>query len=106
MPYGRGAEIGKLVINYSVADDYLSLRPITLAWSPTQQGPWKVIEAGVRNEGRFVWDVDRELPDKIFLKIEASDRAGNVGVHVLSRPIDVSGLVPRGRIHGVTPVGN
>ena len=105
VPYGRGNEAGKLVINYSVADQFLTLRPITLSWSDQPEGPWNIIEAGVRNVGRYVWDVTREMPDKIYLRIEATDRAGNVGVHNLSRAIDISGLVPRGRIHGVTPVG-
>jgi hypothetical protein len=61
---------------------------------------------GSRNEDRYLWKVGRDVPEQIFLKIEAVDRAGNVGVHILNQPVDVSGLVPRGTIHGVTPVGN
>jgi hypothetical protein len=104
VPYGRGDEAGRLVINYSVSDDFLTLRPITLGFSPNPDGPWTVIEDGVRNEGRFVWKVQPNVPDRVFLRIEAIDKAGNVGVHVLSQAIDVSGLVPRGTIHGVIPV--
>ena len=105
VPYGRNSEAGRLVINYSVSDKFLTLRPIVLAYSPNPQGPWNVIGEGLRNEGRYVWKPTPDVPDRIFLRIDALDKAGNVGVHVLSQAIDVSGLVPRGTIHGVVPVG-
>jgi len=105
VPYGRGSEAGKLIINYRAADPHLSLRPIRLYWSPSPTSDWTAIEEGLRNEERFVWKVPRNVPDRIFLRIEAHDKAGNVGVHNLSQAIDVSGLVPRGTIFGVVPVG-
>ena len=105
VPYGRGREAGKLVINYAVNDANLSLRPNRLSWSRSPEGPWTLIEEGLRNEGRYLWTVDRNTPDRIFLRLESHDRAGNRGVHNLSQAIDVSGLVPRGTIYGVEPVG-
>ena len=105
VPYGRGNEAGRLVVNYSVSDQFLTLRPIVLAYSPNPKGPWDVIGEGLRNEGRYVWKPTPDVPDRIFLRIDALDKAGNVGVHVLSQAIDVSGLVPRGTIHSVVPVG-
>lgn len=105
VPYGRGAEAGKLIINYKVADPLLTLRPITISYAANPAGPWEIVKEGARNDGRFAWKVSREVPENIFLKIEAADRAGNIGTHVLSQAVDVSGLVPRGTIHGVTPVG-
>ncbi len=105
VPYGRGAEAGKLIINYKVADPLLTLRPITISYAANPAGPWEIIKEGARNDSRFAWKVSREVPEQIFLKIEAADRAGNIATHVLSQAVDVSGLVPRGTIHGVTPVG-
>ena len=105
VPYGRGKEAGRLVINYRVADPFLTLRPVRISYSRAPQGPWTIIEDNLRNEGRYLWKVDRAVPDRIFLRIEAMDQAGNTGTHVLSQPIDVSGLVPRGTIHSVEPVG-
>jgi hypothetical protein len=106
VPYGRNREAGRLVINYSVSDGFLSLRPLTLFYAANPKGPWNPIEEGLRNEGRYVWKPAANLPERIFLKLEATDKAGNVGVHTLSQAIDISGLIPRGTIHGVTPVGN
>ena len=105
VPYGRGNEAGRLVINYRVADDFLTLRPVRLSYSRSPQGPWTIIEDNLRNEGRYLWKVGRTVADRIFLKIDAMDQAGNVGTHRLSQSVDVSGLVPRGTIHGVEPVG-
>lgn len=105
VPYGRGNEAGRLVINYRVSDDFLTLRPVRLSYSRSPQGPWTIIEDNLRNEGRYLWKVNRSVPDRIFLKLDALDSAGNVGTHRLSQSVDVSGLVPRGTIRGVEPVG-
>lgn len=105
VPYGRGDEAGRLVIHYRVADDFLTLRPVRLSYSRSPQGPFTIIEDALRNDGRYLWKVDRAVPDRIFLKLDAVDRAGNVGTFTLPQSIDVSGLVPRGTIHSVEPVG-
>lgn len=105
VPYGRGSEIGTLVINYAATDNYLTLKPISLAYAASPMGPWNEIESGLRNEGRYVWKVDPQAPANIYLRIEAIDQASNVGRHLLSQPVDISGLAPSGSIHGVTPVG-
>ena len=105
VPYGRGKEAGRLVINYRVADPFLVLRPVRLSYSRAPQGPWTVIQENLRNEGRYLWKVDRVVPDRIFLRVEAIDQAGNTGTHVLPQTIDVSGLVPRGTVRAVEPVG-
>ncbi len=102
--YGKGKESGSLVIEYRASDDYFSERPITLLYSQTPTGPWTTIATGVRNNGRYAWPADPNLPTSIFLKIEAHDLAGNVGVNQLDLPIDVEGLAPRGRIQGFRPI--
>ena len=102
--YGKGKESGSLIIEYRASDDYLSERPITLMYSQTPTGPWTTIATGVRNNGRYGWPADPNLPSSIYLKIETHDLAGNVGVNQLDLPIDVEGLAPRGRIQGFRPI--
>lgn len=104
VPYGTGHEAGRLVINWEASDEKLRLRPIKLAYSTSAQGPWTTIEEGLRNSGRYAWKVKRGVPDQLFLRMEVIDDAGNITVQQLTRPIDVSGLVPRGRVNGVQPV--
>jgi hypothetical protein len=103
-PYGTGTEAGLLVINWEASDEQLRTKPIKLAYSTQAQGPWTTIEEGIRNTGRYAWRVGRDAPDRLYLRMEVTDAAGNVTIQQLTRPIDVSGLVPRGRINGVQPI--
>jgi hypothetical protein len=36
----------------------------------------------------------------MYLRIDATDLAGNVGTYILDQPIDSQGLAPRARIRG------
>ena len=104
--YGDGHEAGMLVIDYNCADDNLHDRPITLSYSESQTGPWIPLASGLKNTGIYLWKADTNLPENIFLRMEAIDKAGNVGVDVMTLPINVQGLSPRGRIQGFRPIAN
>lgn len=105
VPYGRGSDAGRLIVNYRVSDPHLTLRPISLFYSTNPQGPWTPIEEGLRNDGAYVWKPTANVPDRVYLRLDGLDRAGNKGTHALTQAIDISGLVPRGTIQGVVPVG-
>ncbi len=96
--YGEEDRTGSLVIRYECRDEHLAERPITLSFSDRPEGPWTTIAAGLRNEGEYLWPADPELPRKIYLRIDAADRADNVGRYILDRPIDAQGLAPRAKI--------
>ena len=105
-PYGRGPSAGKLLVHWQVLDEHLITRPIRLLYSTTPAGPWTVIEEGLPNTGMYAWSVDKRTPSQVYLRIEARDRAGNLGAQQLQTPIDLSGLVPRGKILGLQQIGN
>jgi len=100
---GKGPEAGSLVIEYQALDEHFIDRPISLFFCETPQGPWTPITQGAKNMGRFVWAGDTHLPEKVFLKIQATDAAGNVGEHILDLPVDVQSAAPRGKIQGFRP---
>lgn len=102
--YGSGEEAGNLVINYSCADEQLIERPISISFSERRDGPWTTVASGLKNTGRYLWPAEPNLPKRIYLRIEAVDRAANIGVYRLDLPIDVEGLTPRGRIKGFRPI--
>lgn len=104
--YGVGDRVGSLVIQYDCDDNNLSERPIALSFSDTPDGPWTTIAAGLRNDGDYVWPADPQLPRQIFLRIDVTDQAGNVGTHIVDRPIDSQGLAPRARIRSFRALGN
>jgi hypothetical protein len=100
---GKGSDAGSLVIEYSATDDYFGDRPISFSWAPNPKGTWQPIAQGARNNGRYVWTPDPGLPDRVYLRMEAIDAAGNVGANQLDLPVDIQGASPRGRIQGVRP---
>lgn len=102
--YGEGHEAGLLVLDYSCSDANLHERPLTLSYSETLSGPWVTITTGLKNSGIYLWKPPANLPEHVFLRLEAVDRAGNVGTHRLDLPINIQGLAPRGRIQGFRPI--
>jgi hypothetical protein len=102
--YGTGKEAGSLVIEYRAQDEYLGERPISLFYAESPTGPWQVISRGIRNQGRFVWPSNPNLPPTIYLKMEVLDLAGNGTTSTLDLPIQVEGIAPRGRIQGFRPL--
>ncbi len=99
--YGDGEHAGQLDLRWEAADANLTDRPITLSFADRPDGPWTTIAAGVPNTGQFWWPFDPRSPRQIYLRIEAKDAAGNVGMYSLPEPISVEGLIPRGRIRAL-----
>lgn len=102
--YGEGPEDGLLVIDYTCQDGHLVERPIAMSYSERAEGPWTEIATGLANTGLYLWKAAPNLPEKIYLKIDCVDKAGNVGSHRLDLPIDIRGLAPRGVIQGFRPI--
>jgi hypothetical protein len=102
--YGEADQTGSLLVRFTCDDANVATRPITLSFSNTQQGPWTTIAAGLENSGGYAWPADPQLPRQIYLRIDATDLAGNTGSYVLESAIDVQGLAPRARIRGFNPI--
>ncbi len=104
--YGEGSRVGSLIISYQCDDKNLPSRPITIAFSESLQGPWTTIAAGLRNEGQYIWAADPNLPRQLYLRIDATDEAGNHGFYLLDQPINTQGLAPRAKIRGFKPLSS
>jgi hypothetical protein len=76
---GVGSVGGRLTIHWRAIDTDLGPRPITLSYGPTEGGPWSPIAAGVEDTGRYVWQAPPGAPRRLAVRVEATDRAGNVG---------------------------
>ncbi|MEQ1906411.1 MAG: hypothetical protein ABL888_19670, partial [Pirellulaceae bacterium] len=100
-PYGRGDLAGSLVIQWTTSDDLLADKPINLAYSVEPNGPWTNIATGLENSGTYAWKVGGEVPPRVFLRLQATDAAGNFTFNQTNQPLDLSGLVPKARILGV-----
>jgi hypothetical protein len=102
--YGEGPEEGMLVISYQCQDEMLVDRPIALSYSERVEGPWSLIATGLENTGRYAWRPDPNIPQQIYLRVTAVDKAGNIGQHALNAAINTRALAPRGRIQGFRPI--
>lgn len=75
-----------LVVSWTAFDDHLGDRPISLYCRTTDQPGWQLMAARVADVGRFDWAVPRDLSGRITVKIEITDRAGNMASDT-SRPV-------------------
>lgn len=97
----RGGTNGILTITWSANDKNLGPQPISLYYATRPEGPWTNITSGLANTGRYVWRIPNGTPYQFYLRVEAVDRAGNVGTAETPKPIIVDLSVPRGRLLGI-----
>ncbi|PQO30006.1 hypothetical protein [Blastopirellula marina] len=102
--YGEGPNVGHLDISWTATDAFLAERSVSLYYASSADGPWKPIAENIANTGKFIWKITPEVPADIYLKITATDQAGNLGEYVLKRAIANDGLVPRGQIRSLRPL--
>lgn len=103
-PYGRGSEAGHLVIAWEASDAMLRNGPVRLSWSTGRDGPWTLIGDGIDNHFQYAWKPDAQVPDRVYIRLDVTDAAGNVATSTTGQPVDLRGLIPRGRIIDVQPV--
>jgi hypothetical protein len=82
-----------IVFRWSARDAHLRSNPVSLFWSHSPNGPWRVLAQDLENTGK--WECDRSLvPDEFHLRVTVSDMAGNVGEATTSDPIVIDQRVP------------
>jgi hypothetical protein len=105
---GKGLSHGRLTIRWEATDRHLTARPIRVAYSdsanPSNPTDWKTIAENLanadRNAGSYVWDIQAvkdKLPDKVYIRVEAVDQAGNLGSAVSQEPVPTDLTIPRVR---------
>lgn len=100
-----------LVLAWKATDAHLAESPIRIYWSENPNGDWKNIatgpggsDMGLANSSRYAWRLTPNMPVRVYLKITATDKAGNVNEAITPQPIVVDMLKPAGRVKGI--VGN
>lgn len=102
----RGDEQGVLLdIRWEADDRLLPARPISLSFAETADGPWTTIVSGLPNTHSYDWRFDTRTPERLFVKLDVRDVAGNAASYVTPDPVLVERVRPTGRIRGVRPVG-
>lgn len=102
----RGGELATLNIQWTATDKNLDTQPITISYSEHNSGPWTPIAENLDNTGRYVWTVPTGAPHRFYLRVEARDKARNVGYAESRQPIIVDLKQPRGIPIGIEPISN
>jgi hypothetical protein len=76
---GTGVDKGKLAVAWTATDKNLGPTPIRLSYSESKEGPWTTFADKLGNTGKHVWRLPDQLPFQFYLRVEASDLAGNTG---------------------------
>jgi len=98
---GDGNQADQLTIRWSASDEHLEGNPISLHFASHPAGPWTTIATRLENTGAYAWRVGPHVPERIYLRLEARDAAGNVGAYSTAEPIALQHPRPTGRIQGV-----
>lgn len=102
---GTGADKGKLTVTWTASDKNLAARPITLSYAEKATGPWKTFAEKLPNVGRHVWTMPPEVPYQFHVRVEAADRAGNIGEAATDDLVKVDLSTPKVNILKVAPAG-
>jgi hypothetical protein len=93
---GTGADASAVTISWSATDPNLAERPAVLLWSAGTEGPWQPAARDLPAAGEQRWEIPAGVTGPVRLRVEATDRAGNVG-RGDAPPITV-GPTPRPRV--------
>ncbi len=99
----RSVDDRNLTISWSASDKNLGRQPITLSYAEQTDGLWTPIASNLENTGRHVWPMPANVPFRLYVRVEAADRAGNVGSAQTPNPILVDLSKPKVNILNVEP---
>ncbi len=90
-----------ILIRYAARDPLLPANAVRLLYSPNADGPWATIISGAANEGEHRWEPARTVPARVYVRVEATDAAGNAGFAASSEPVSIAPTRFGGRLGGL-----
>jgi hypothetical protein len=99
-PNGQGALVD---IVWQATDENIASAPITLEYAQNPDGPWRAIADKIDNTGKYTWAVPPSEPHSFYIRVKASDRAGNMGMDTSKDRVSVDLTIPRVEICDVVP---
>ncbi len=102
--HGTGNLADHLILQWRAEDDNLDPRPIGLFYSSRPAGPWTAIATNLDNTGEYAWQLQRHVPDRLYLRLEARDAAGNLAAFQTREPVVVPASQPSAQLRDVQPL--
>jgi hypothetical protein len=102
---GMGHDGDKLFITWEASDNrQLAAKPISISYSERLGGPWTSMVKDLENTGRYVWQLTGSLPQRIYLRLEILDAAGNLGIYETPEPVSLDLSTPAAQLRDVRPL--
>src|SRR5262245_48206091 len=92
-----------LNIQWKASDKNLASQPITISYAEKANGPWRPIGSNLDNSGQYQWPLRVGSPATMYVRVEAKDLAGNVGIAQTPTPVQVDITRPTAKIVDVEP---
>lgn len=105
---GHDEQPSQLLIEWTATDEALADRPVALFYAARPQGPWHPITGWDSNSGRHLWKFGTDIPNQVYIRIDARDAAGNVTRVDSPEPLLIDLSRPSARIidvESVSPAG-
>ncbi len=103
---GAGPDGDKLIITWEASDDReLGAKPISFSYSERLGGPWTAMVGGLENTGRYAWQLTGNLPQRMYLRLEIHDAAGNMGIYETPVPVTLDLSSPAAQLRDLRPLG-
>jgi hypothetical protein len=99
---GSGDDASQIILSWAVQDRNLGPEPVELFWASQPDGPWQPGVRGLRAEALLHWPIPATAGSRLYLRLEATDRAGNVGRWETREPILLETAKPKVRVLGVS----
>ena len=100
---GAGADAGCLLITWVAQDKNFGPTPIDLYYAAQPAGPWHPIAEKIGNAGSHRWQLPAGAGSRAFIRVKATDRAGNVTTCDSPSPVTLKNR-PAIKVLNVAPV--
>lgn len=87
----------KYTVTWDATDPYLRGAPVAVKWSRDGKAEGETVATAIPNSGSFEWTVPRDMTTSGVLRIEALDKAGNLGA-AESGNLTVDSIKPKGKV--------
>jgi hypothetical protein len=87
-----------LLITWVASDKNLGDSPVDLYYATRTTGPWLPIAKGLKNDGNHLWNLPPDIGPEFFVRMEVTDRAGNMERCESPQPVAVDLSRPKARV--------
>jgi hypothetical protein len=101
---GNGQQPGQMLIEWTISDEELAERPVSLYYASHLNGPWQPITGWEPNTGNYLWTFSPDVPKQVYIRLEARDAAGNIARADSPTPLLIDLSRPTARIIEVDPI--